>query len=161
MRLIWQSMPPVDDGWRALMQRQSLTAALKGMGGAFAVRVRHQGVLDAAWEAAMAGRLYAREVHLLLDGVPVVWARSVCAQDAWGWRQVLDCGEQPLGARLFGGEVQAERSAFRYALTHGGQVPETDARVWMRQSCFAAAGETLTLTEAFLPALGAYVCAQR
>lgn len=157
MRLIWQSMPPpVDDGWRALMQRQSLTAALKGMGGAFAVRVRHQGALDAAWEAAMAGQLYAREVQLLLDGVPVVWARSVCAQDAWGWRKVLDCGEQPLGARLFGGEVQAERSAFRYALAHGGQVPETDARVWMRQSCFAAAGEILTLTEAFLPALARY-----
>lgn len=157
MCLMWQgALPQMDGGWRDLMQRQSLTVALKSMGADFAVRVRHQGALDAAWEARMHGLLYAREVHLLLDGVPVVWARSICAHDASGWRKVLDCGEQPLGARLFGGDVQAERSAFRYAQVQAGQVPETDAPVWIRQSHFDSHSEILILTEAFLPALGRY-----
>ncbi|MDO4776586.1 MAG: hypothetical protein Q4A06_03915 [Cardiobacteriaceae bacterium] len=157
MQLIWQEHPQeVTRAWRTLMQTQSLTAALKATGADFAVRVRHQGALETAWEADAGGRLYAREVHLLLDGAPVVWARSVCAVDATGWRKVLDCGEQPLGARLFGGDVQAARSPFRYALTRAGQVPETDAPVWMRQSHFDGHGELLILSEAFLPGLSRY-----
>ena len=140
---------------RALLATQSLTAALKATGAAFAVRVRFQGETEALFaRERLAARHYAREVELLLDGVAVVWARSVCDAASQRWREVLACGEQPLGAKLFGGEVEAKRSDFVYFTD---KVPGADAPVWMRASRFVCAGETLLLTEAFLPALAAFL----
>lgn len=158
--------PPLD--WRPqfsdvppalaeLMCQQSLTAALMATGAAFAVVVRHQGKALDLWAdeclPADAEAFYAREVHLLLDGEPVVWARSVCADDAAGWKQVLDCGTQPLGAQLFGGGIRASRSPFAFARIPAGWLGVTDEKVWARRSLFEAGGEVLGLTECFLPAL--------
>ncbi|MDO5091118.1 MAG: chorismate lyase [Cardiobacteriaceae bacterium] len=151
--MIWLDHPPPGNAaLAALMTAQSLTAALKARGARFAVDVRFQGEIDAARLRAderIAGAHYAREVRLLLDDVPVVWARSVCAANAKGWREVLACGNQPLGARLFGGEVEAARSAFRYARLEA----DGSGTVWIRQSRFTAHGDTLLLSEAFLPGL--------
>lgn len=158
--MIWLEHPPLDNAALvALMTAQSLTAALKARGARFAVDVRFQGDIDAARLRAderLAAAHYAREVRLLLDDVPVVWARSVCAASACGWREVLACGNQPLGARLFGGGVAAVRSPFRYALLDAGEVADADGAVWLRQSRFTARGDVLVLSEAFLPGLSRY-----
>ncbi|MDO4693802.1 MAG: chorismate lyase [Eikenella sp.] len=156
--LDWQShFEGVAPALAALMRRQSLTAALMATGAAFAVDVRRQGRAQDLWAdeclPAEAEAFYAREVHLLLDGVPVVWARSVCADDAAGWKQVLDCGVQPLGARLFGGGIRAARSPFAFARVPAGWLDGAEGSVWARRSVFAAGGEVLGLTECFLPAL--------
>lgn len=158
--------PPLD--WRhqfdgvspalaGLMRQQSLTAALKATGAAFAVQVRRQGRAQDLWAdeclPAEAEAFYAREVHLLLDGEPVVWARSVCADDAAGWKQVLDCGVQPLGAQLFGGGIRASRSAFAFARVPAAWLDAAGGSLWARRSRFEADGEGLGLTECFLPAL--------
>ena len=138
---------------QALLATPSLTAALKATGADFAVRVRFQGEVaaeDLFSHERFAACHYVREVHLLLAGVAVVWARSVCAADALLWREVLDCGEQPLGARLCGGVLSAQRSDFTY---FAGNVPEEAGEVWQRCSCFTLGDERLLLTEAFLPAL--------
>lgn len=140
---------------QSLLTTQSLTAALKASGAAFSVHVRFQGESEAiAADERLAARHYVREVELHLDGIAVVWARSVCAADAQGWREVLDCGNASLGARLFGGDVAAVRSAFEY-LT--GPVPIASTPVYMRRSRFYCAGEELLLTEAFLPALAPFL----
>lgn len=140
---------------KALLKTQSLTAALKASGAAFSVRVRFQGESEAIGDdERLAARHYVREVHLLLDGVAVVWARSVCAAEAQGWREVLDCGNASLGARLFGGEVEAVRSDFEYLQGH---VPELRDPVWMRRSRFTCQEQTLLLTEAFLPTLARFL----
>ena len=70
----------------ALMQAESLTAALKALAAPFSVRLLHLGAV--AWQPHEAGfialaaatPLHGREVLLCLDDVPVVWARSVCAR---------------------------------------------------------------------------------
>lgn len=134
-----------------LLETRSLTAALKATGAAFAVEVRFQGEIERIGaDERLADAHYAREVFLHLDGVPVVWARSVCAADAHGWREVLNCGGQPLGARLFDGTLRAVRSPFEYLRK---PLPDGSQTVWMRRSRFVCAEETLLLTEAFLPAL--------
>lgn len=155
----WYSHPPGQHAALAeLMRQQSLTAALQATGARFAVDVLYQGESeDLRADECLARAHYVREVRLLLDGAPVVWARSVCAADAAGWRDVLACGNQPLGARLFGGGVSAVRSPFRYALLKAGEVPQADGAVWIRQSRFAAAGEVLVLSEAFLPGVLVYI----
>ena len=138
-----------------ILQAPSLTAALTATGADFSVRVRFQGETEAIHaDERLADAHYVREVDLLLDGVAVVWARSVCAADAHGWRNVLDCGQQSLGARLFGGEIAALRSPFRYVLTHLADCREA---VWMRRSFFEYQGERLLLSETFLPALARFL----
>ena len=159
--LLWQPQPDSESHpLAALMQQQSLTAALKATGATFSVRVLHQGVADSLWADEClppeAPAFYAREVQLLLNGEAVVWARSVCADSAEGWKQVLDCGTQPLGAQLFGGSLAAERSAFTFAQVPAGWVPDTEVPVWARHSVFVHQGEVLGLMECFLPALARF-----
>lgn len=146
----------------ALMQAESLTAALKALAAPFSVRLLHLGAV--AWQPHEAGfialaaatPLHGREVLLCLDDVPVVWARSVCAAASPQWRDLLDCGTQPLGARLFGHDLPLQRTAFEYA--HIANPHQSSAEtVWMRRSAFDWQGEKLYLGEAFLPALAGFL----
>lgn len=138
-----------------LLQTRSLTAALQETGATFAVEVLFQGESDKLCaHEYFCQHHYVREVRLLLDGIPVVWARSVCAAQETYWRNVLDCGNRSLGARLFGGQVQAVRSPFHY---FAASVPGADTPVWIRCSRFDYQGKALLLSEAFLPALAAFL----
>ena len=94
--IMWHTDLPDSPVDRRLATAQSLTAALSQRGD-FAVQ------LDALGEMAggegifrLPQRQFARRVTLLLDGVAVVQAQSVCAPDS-PWRKWLDCGTTPLG----------------------------------------------------------------
>ena len=168
--LIWQPvLPPVlsaplGQRGRAMLYEQSLTLALKSLDGDFSVRLLHLGESTAGvWLKDCSDGLYtdkagfARDVLLCLDDEPVVWARSFClAQDVF-WRQMLDCGTQPLGARLFDGSLPLYRTPFTYtsadpsdALPLYGHSGHAFAA---RRSAFTHQQSVLGLVECFLPAL--------
>ena len=168
--LNWQDKLPSElpQGWNeratALCQTQSLTAALRALGGSFTVKVLYIGELD--WQcnplgenhAETAAPQFVRDVLLHLDGVPVVQARSACSPQSQAWRGVLDCGTQPLGERLFDGTLPLKRSAFEFCLMEnvGGQ-DEFRRPVAARRSYFDWDGEVLELTEYFLAGLAQFV----
>lgn len=144
------------------MQAPSLTSAFKALPTSFSVRLLHLG--NVSWQAHEAGLLnlatavapYGREVLLCLDDTPVVWARSVCAGGAKQWRGLLDCGTQPLGARLFDGSLPLVRTPFSYARAEWPDCGQCEP-LWMRRSVFEWQGEPLWLGEAFLPALALFL----
>lgn len=163
---VWHTiLPPASaqPALAAVMTAHSLTAALTCLPAVFSVRLLALGAMP--WRAHEAGYLglaanavYGREVLLCLDETPVVWARSVCAPQAAGWREVLDCGTRPLGARLFDGSLPLQRTPFEYA---HALWPDSGAEnaLWLRRSRFDWQGFPLLLSEAFLPALGGFVTA--
>jgi chorismate--pyruvate lyase len=94
---------------RWLMASGSLSARLAATGKQFSVQVVRQGRAPLSEDEAVALKLgrqrtgYAREVLLRVDGLPVVFARSVTAhQHAIGaWRAVQGLGNRPLADVLF------------------------------------------------------------
>jgi chorismate--pyruvate lyase len=111
---------------------------------------------------------YVREVVLLLDGVPVVWARSATPLHAMQgpWRAMRGLGTRPLAELLFAGRrvqrlpLQAHRLASRGRMERhvrkqwlglpqqamGAKVPQ-----WARSSVFLHKGQPLRVMEAFAP----------
>lgn len=168
--LNWQDKLPLEmpQGWTeraaALCQAQSLTAALRALGGSFTVKVLYMGELDGQGNsfgenhAKTAAPQFVRDVLLHLDGVPVVQARSACSPQSQAWRGLLDCGTQPLGERLFDGTLPLKRSAFEFCLMEnaGGQ-DDFRRPVAARRSYFDWDGEELELTEYFLAGLASIV----
>lgn len=145
----------------ALMQTHSLTAALNQLGAVFSVRLL--GLGEMPWRAHEAGLLglpqqavYGREVLLCLNDIPVVWARSVCSPQSANWRDVLNCGTRPLGARLFDGSLPLQRTPFDYACAVWPDSGQTQA-LWLRRSRFDWHGSPLLLSEAFLPELDGFL----
>ena len=143
----------------ALLQSPSLTAALRGLGFDFTVKLLDLGIGAAgAWFGPSEKQEeFIRDVLLCLDGEPVVWARSACEPHSQ-WRGVLDCGTQPLGERLFDGSLPLVRSAFEFSgvqecRTENGLPAQAFAA---RRSWVGMRGERLWLVECFLPALGKY-----
>ena len=126
-----------------LATAQSLTAALSQRGD-FSVQ------LDALGESVggegvfrLPQKQFVRCVTLLLDGVAVVQAQSVCALDS-AWREWLDCGTTPLGQILFSGCLPLTRSPLQFALA--------PPYLLARRSVFDCNGDKLDLLECFLPA---------
>ena len=79
--LVWQPDPPaVPAALRRLIQAPSLTLALRATGADFRVQVAFQGEWAQLWpgEEVAGHAFHVRQVWLLLDDTPVVWARSVC-----------------------------------------------------------------------------------
>jgi chorismate lyase len=106
---------------------------------------------------------HVREVVLVADGTPVVFAHSVVAAgDLHGaWRSVGRLGERPLASALFA-DPRVTRGALAYrrldarhplyarAATLG---LELAAELWARRSSFQRNGRPLLVTEVFLPSL--------
>ena len=142
--ITWHTDLPASPIARDLATAQSLTVALSQRGD-FAVQ------LDALGEMAggegvfrLPQRQFARRVTLLLNGVAVVQAQSVCALDS-AWREWLDCGTTPLGQILFSGCLpQLSRSPLQFA--------RAEPFLLARRSTFDYAGDKLDLLECFLPA---------
>jgi chorismate--pyruvate lyase len=94
---------------RWLKASGSLSARLAATGEVFSVQVLRQGCAPLSQDEAVALQLgphrtgYAREVLLRVDGLPVVFARSVTAhRHAIGaWRAVQGLGNRPLADVLF------------------------------------------------------------
>lgn len=106
-------------------------------------------------------RIYAREVFLVADGKPVVFAHSVVGlQDLRGvWQPILHLGAKPLGALLFSHPL-VRRAPLQYrAINHQSglyrRATQTmtcpPAKLWARRSTFELYGAPLLVTEVFLP----------
>ena len=140
--IMWHTDLPDSPVDSRLATAQSLTAALSQRGD-FAVR------LDALGETQGGEGIFrlpqpqfARRVTLLLDGVAVVQAQSVCAPDS-PWRKWLDCGTTPLGQMLFSGCLPLTRSPLQFA--------SAEPFLLARCSTFDYHGNRLDLLECFLP----------
>jgi chorismate--pyruvate lyase len=111
-----------------------------------------------------AGRYaWTREVLLIADGVPVVFAHSVLAPcDLTGaWHMAQAIGSRPLGAALFAdpGIARGPLTAARLTAAHplhrraaaalGAALPT----LWGRRSRFSRQGRPLLVTEVFLPGI--------
>ena len=157
--LIWQTEPPaVFAALRRLIQAPSLTLALQATGADFRVQVAFQGEKAQRWpgEELADNTFHVRQVWLLLDDTPVVWARSVCSL-AGAWPSILACGTQPLGKRLFDGRLAAERSPLAFAAVPSAQQEQAARAVCLRRSAFDLNGEKMVLTEGFMPELARFL----
>lgn len=120
---------------------------------------------EAALLGLRAGELaWLREVVLLADGAPVVYARSVLPRRnlRGGWRLFAGIGNRPLGAALFS-DPRIVREPLRTR-----RLAPRDARhrrllralpcgcesdLWARRSVFALRGRALLVCEVFLPGI--------
>ncbi|MDD3884476.1 MAG: chorismate lyase [Gallionella sp.] len=159
--------PPALFPW--LRDRGSLTLRIQQRCNEFAVRPVREGMARIALdESAVLGiapqqRAWSREVFLLADGVPVVFAHSACAaSDLRGpWAALRNLGSKPLGALLFAHPLVQRLPLHFKALsphhplyrsaTKGVQNPPR--RLWARRSRFTLHGAPLLVTEVFLPGI--------
>lgn len=155
-----------------LLDPGSLTARIRARCDHFEVRVIRQAPMRPhPDEAELLGlrpgaRAWLREVLLLADGVPVVYARSVLPRHhlRGAWRLFHGIGSRPLGAALFSDPrivrqpLRCTRLDVRDARYHrvshllGGQ-PRLPASLWARRSLFRLRGRALLVSEVFLPTI--------
>lgn len=161
--LYWQPLsrvrpPEVIADW--LADQGSLTRSLQRFG-QFRVEPVAQGIAQpSAAEAIMLGlparrRALIREVLLLVDGQPVVAARSVLPLTSLvGANRILGhMARRSLGAELFR-RPRASRLAVWAAMVPANRLPvSVDQACWGRQSLFLKRGRPLLVAEVFLPAL--------
>jgi chorismate--pyruvate lyase len=155
---------------RWLLDPASLTRRIRSAcHGSFRVEVLFQGwarpqhneVRELGMRAGSAG--FVREVHLLCDGTPWVFARTVIPRTTLtGPRRCLTrLKSRPLGAVLFAdpsmqrGPVEIARLSpcdklYPAAIRHLSQRPET---IWGRRSLFTLGGKPLLVSEIFLPGI--------
>lgn len=160
------SIPQDLSGW--LLDTASLTLRLQRLcPGKFQVRVLSQAWgkprIDEARVLEMKpGRLaIIRQVHLLCDGQPRVYARTVIPVTSLRGKlqRLAHLGVRPLGGMLFAdpgmerGRVELARicrgqSLYQAATCHLRQRP---AAIWGRRSVFRLSGRPLLVSEVFLP----------
>ncbi len=149
----------------------SLTARIVARCGTFRVVVLNETLLrpcpdERAWIALPPGRLaWTREVLLLADEAPVVFAHSVLVPRdlAGAWRMARAIGVRPLGAALFAdpdvrrGPIFSARLSPAHPLHRRAclALGETLPTLWARRSRFSRQGRPLLVTEVFLPAIEA------
>lgn len=158
-----QPLPPALASW--LQDRNSLTLRLKTQCRQFDVQRLAEGrelALDSGPGWQVGDPLWQREVLLLLDGVPWVYALTEVplATLAAGDIDFPSLGERPLGELLFTndrlsrGELHLTRHdhksrAGRVALQLGQNFSEP---LWGRSRQFTLSGRPLRVNEIFLPA---------
>ena len=107
---------------------------------------------------------FIREVHLLCDKRPWVFARTVIpVRTLTGPRRRLSrLGKKPLGAVLFA-DPSMQRSPIEIARISAGQtlftaatapLEEKPIEIWGRRSTFFLGGKPLLVSEIFLPEIG-------
>lgn len=107
---------------------------------------------------------FVREVHLLCDDQPWVFARTVIpVRSLKGQRRRLcRLGNKPLGAVLFA-DPGMQRSGIEIARLHAPQglfqratapLQSVPAEIWGRRSAFFLGGHPLLVSEIFLPEIG-------
>ncbi len=156
-----------------LLDDSSLTRRLqRRCHGAFRVRILDQGWRRPLEDERRAlglrprARAWVRQVHLLCDGQPWVYARTVipAATLHGGQQRLARLGERPLGAMLFadctvrrGGleiaRIAAGHPLFRAALGEDAPGSAAVAAIWGRRSLFFFGTRPLLVSEIFLPAL--------
>lgn len=164
------AMPPRFSAW--VRDNGSLTrAVLDTCDGRFQVDVRAQG-----WGRSLPGersllnmapglRALVREVKLLCDGSPWVFARTLIPATSLrgAARRLAHLGNRPLGALLFSdpsthriaievARLTPQHALFHAACSHLEAFPE---EIWGRRTLFSFAGKPLLVNEIFLPAIPA------
>lgn len=161
----WQkNLPDESDLLQQLLQKDSLTAALRQIKADFSVQLLSLGTSNALNDEKSLfhlgeGILFVRTVTLSLNQTPVVFARSVCHQKSENWLAILDRGNSSLGEKLFDGSLPLSRSEFEYSM----MLPEAyfasvfkcrdqsaEKLCVARRSTFLLENEPLLLTEIFL-----------
>lgn len=151
----------------------SLTARIRARCSRFAVQVVRQELARVHHDEALllglrAGeRAWLREVLLLADGRPVVFARSLLPRRnvRGAWNLFHGIGSRPLGAALFsdpaisrlplacrrlnGRDARYHRA--RIALSRYAPAQPMPRALWTRRSIFLLRGSALMVSEAFLP----------
>ena len=161
-----------------LLDTQSLTARLKACSNHFHVQVIGEqeqicSVEDSSALIAVGTPILVREVLLVCDNVPQVFARSILPiSSLTGNEQALaHLGDQPLGQVLFnnpslkrqGLEVSSfsdETSVVKLATSLASQMANININwtkpLWGRRSIFMISNKPLMVTEVFLPSAYAY-----
>ena len=114
---------------------------------------------------AMSTRVYVREVLLMCNGIPVVFAHSALPYSSLrgGWNSISRLGSRPLGEALFSDHrIQRQPLTFQL-LRHdhplygsiGRQLPLSVRSLWARRSVFSLNRHPLLVTEVFLPTIDA------
>ena len=154
---------------RWLQAPGSLTARLRAHG-AVTLQVTRQG-RQTLWpqerEALGTSEGHVREVVLLIDGRPAVWARSVTPLPAvkGPWQAMKGLGTRPLAELLFTrrhvqrdplvGERLPRHSAERQHIVREwqrlGMAASGPAPIWCRRSVFWRRGQPLQVMESFAP----------
>ena len=157
--------------WSWITEPGSLTRRVQdGCDGVFDLRLLRQGWGEALpserrlLRADRHGRDLIREVELLCDGAPRIFARTVLpARSLIGrTRELSRLGTRPLGAVLFAdpttrrGTVEFARlspahALFAVATAHA--VGDRPAELWARRTVYRYAGRPLLVNEIFLPVL--------
>jgi len=161
----------------------SLSARIASVSGRLQVRVLRQGPVRlhpaeaARLRCPASAHAHGREVILVADGVPVVYARSVLqAVHARGtWKAIRGLGNRALADLLFGLPAP-QRSGFEFArFAPGSQIAAGVHRrwreatgadwgrreVWARCSVFTRRDAPLLVTECFAPAIGRFSAPKR
>ncbi|MCE1184022.1 chorismate lyase [Zoogloea sp.] len=163
----WQAPHPMR-GW--LTDDHSLTARIRARCAHFSLRLVFQGKGPALPDERAAlggvphGDVWHRDVLLLADGVPVVFARSLVAGPVVppAWHLVRHLGGRPLAAVLFDdprvrrSPLEAGRLDARDRRWHQACAALGETRLpplWARRSAFVRHQEPLLITEIFLPAI--------
>ena len=173
----WLAHPPragIPEALRPwLRDPGSLTARIRARCGRFAVQVVCQQLARVHRDEALllglrpGERAWLREVLLLADGRPVVFARSLLPRrNVRGtWNLFHGMGSRPLGQALFSDpEIsrlplacrRLDRRDARYhraqaALAHHASGQFVPRALWARRSIFLLRGSALMVSEAFLP----------
>ena len=173
----WLAHPPragIPEALRPwLRDPGSLTARIRTRCGRFAVQVVCQQLARVHRDEALllglrpGERAWLREVLLLADGRPVVFARSLLPRrNVRGtWNLFHGMGSRPLGQALFSDpEIsrlplacrRLDRRDARYhraqaALTRFAPAQSLPRTLWARRSVFLLRGSALMVSEAFLP----------
>ena len=174
-------MPNSQRGWLArphslprslhpwLCDKSSLTRRLKSRCAAFRVVLLSTGLKrpnvdeTALLQMAPGARAYVREVLLLCDEVPVVFAHSVLPYPSLrgAWNGISRLGSRPLGEALFSDRrIHRQPLSFRnlhpdHPLFHSlaQQHPPGVNQVWAHRSLFCLNSHPLLVTEVFLPTI--------
>jgi chorismate--pyruvate lyase len=154
-----------------LTEPGSLTARCEGACGRFRVRVLAQGrARPLADESGRFGlpprqaKAWVREVVLECDGVPVIYAHTVLSPVPRGRmsRWLAGLGSRSLGSLLFShpgfsrGPIEFRRLDRRHPLFRQAErvaAGRSAAQLWARRSAHTLGGQTVLVTEVFLPPL--------
>jgi len=144
----------------------SLTQRIQQRCKRFEVRPVRSGLEQIAYDEAGLLRIkpqqlaYSREVFLVADGVPVVFAHSTCAAQHLRrpWSALAGLGNRPLGAMLFSHPLVRRQPLHFKLLRHHHALfqqalpnDKSSLSLWARRSIFELHQAPLLVTEVFLP----------
>lgn len=172
-QLFSQNVPNDLESW--LFDTSSLTARLVARcKGKFSVQVLSQKWQKIDHEEARAMQMahvhsaLVRQVLLLCDATPVVYARTVIPANtvSGAQRRYANMGRRPLGAMLFADrtmrreQVMVSRLPARHPVLRQPELKnampasvDLHAEIWGRRSVFRVSGKPLLVSEYFLPTL--------